>query len=137
NFVYDFPQIGRNGVIGTVLNGWQMNGVLTLSSGTPFTVTDSNTAQTNAMRRASNTPNLVTNGTQNPVTGNPDAWFDVNTFIPSVSLQGVYYNGNSPVTPTDNPKLSLRDNVTLPERRYHVRILCTITRTAPTGTCFN
>src|SRR5262249_27076934 len=67
NFVYDLPQIGRNGVIGTVLNGWQMNRVLTLSSGTPFTVTDSNTAQTNAMRRASNTPNLVTNGNQNPV----------------------------------------------------------------------
>src|SRR5206468_3971239 len=84
NFIYDIPQIGREGVIGAVLNGWQLNGVLTLLSGTPFTVTDSNTAQSNAMRRASLTPNLAVNGNHNPVTGNPDAWFDVNNFVPSV-----------------------------------------------------
>src|SRR5207237_9057395 len=89
SFVYDLPQIGRSGVMGAVINGWQLNGLMTLSSGTPFTVTDSNTAQANAMRRQSNTANLVTNGNQNPVTGNPDAWFDVNQFDPSDCRAGV------------------------------------------------
>jgi len=133
NFVYDLPQIGHAGLIGAVVNGWQMNGVLTLSSGTPFTVTDTNTAQTNAMRRASNTPNLITKGNQNPVTGNPDAWFDVNQFVPSVCRAGVYCIGNTPGTQNYNPSLPTGANVPRPDLGYQVGFIGTVARNSVTG----
>jgi hypothetical protein len=133
NFVYDLPQVARDGVIGMIVNGWQMNGVLTLMSGTPFTVTDSNTAQTNAMRRASNTPNLATNGNHNPVTGNPDAWFDVNNFVPSVCRAGVYCIGNIAGTPNFNPSLPTGATVPRPDLGYQVGFVGTVARNTVIG----
>ncbi|HYR84035.1 MAG TPA: TonB-dependent receptor [Terriglobia bacterium] len=133
NFVYDLPQTGRTGVIGTVLNGWQVNGVLSLSSGTPFTVTDANTAQTNAMRRASLTPNLAANGNHNPVTGNPDAWFDVNNFVPSVCRAGVYCIGNTPGTANYNPGLPSGATVPRPDLGYQVGFIGNIARNTVVG----
>src|SRR5207244_7734127 len=124
---------GREGVIGTLLNGWQINGVLTLNSGTPFTVTDSNTAQTNAMRRASNTPNLVTKGNQNPVTGNPDAWFDVNNFVPSVCRAGVYCIGNIAGSANFNPGLPTGATVPRPDLGYQVGFVGTVASNTVTG----
>jgi hypothetical protein len=38
NFVYELPGRGMKGIAGTVIGGWQANGILTLSSGRPFTV---------------------------------------------------------------------------------------------------
>ncbi len=133
NFVYDLPQIGHAGLIGAVVNGWQLNGVLTLSGGTPFTVTDTNTAQTNAMRRASNTPNLITKGNQNPVTGNPDAWFDVNQFVPSVCRSGVYCIGNTPGTSNYNPSLPAGATVPRPDLGYQVGYVGTVARNTVIG----
>jgi len=120
SFVYDLPQTGLTGFLGGVLNGWQMNGVLSISSGSPFSVTDSNTAQSNAMRRASLTPNLITGGDQNKVLGNPDAWFDVNQFLPSVCRAGVYCIGNTPGTPNYNPNLASGATVVRPDLGYVV-----------------
>jgi hypothetical protein len=77
------------------VNGWQTNGVLTLSSGTPFSVFDQrNRAQLEAMRRIEQMwPNLIPNGNNNPITGNPDRWFDPEQFIPTTCRTGVYcYN---------------------------------------------
>jgi hypothetical protein len=133
NFVYDLPQLGREGVAGAVLNGWQVNGVLTLSGGTPFTVTDNNTAQTNAMRRASLTPNLAKNGNQNPVTGNPDAWFDVNQFVPSVCRAGVYCIGNVAGTANYNPSLPSGATVPRPDLGYQVGFIGTVARNTVIG----
>jgi hypothetical protein len=133
SFVYDLPQLGRGGIVGAVLNGWQMNGVLSLSSGTPFTVTDSNTAQSNAMRRASLTPNLVTGGNHNKVTGNPDAWFDVNQFVPSVCRGGVYCIGNSPGTPNYNPSLPSGATVPRPDLGYVVGFAGQVSRNTVIG----
>jgi hypothetical protein len=133
SFVYDLPQIGRNGVIGAVLNGWQINGIVGLSSGTPFTVTDSNTAQSNAMRRASLTANLVPNGNHNPVTGNPDAWFDVNNFVPSVCRTGVYCIGNTPGTANYNPSLPTSATVPRPDLGYQVGFVGNVARNTVIG----
>jgi len=133
NFVYDLPQSGRQGVVGAVINGWQINGVLTLNSGTPFTVTDSNTAQTNAMRRASLTPNLVPNGNNSPVTGNPDAWFDVNNFVPSVCRTGVYCIGNVPGTSNYNPSLPMGVTVPRPDLGYQVGFVGNVARNTVIG----
>ncbi len=94
SFTYDLPRTSFTGVLGAIVNGWQTNGVLTFTSGSPFTVYDSNNRQRDAMRKAGrNRPNLIANGNTNPVTGNPDAWFDVNQFIPSTCRANVYcYN---------------------------------------------
>lgn len=39
NFVWDLPGRNMKGVAGTILGGWQMNGIVTFASGFPFTVT--------------------------------------------------------------------------------------------------
>jgi hypothetical protein len=38
NFVYELPGRNMKGVAGAIIGGWQANGILTLSSGRPFTV---------------------------------------------------------------------------------------------------
>ena len=38
NFVYELPGRDLKGILGTIAGGWQANGILTLSSGRPFTV---------------------------------------------------------------------------------------------------
>ncbi len=44
-FVYDLPILrGRNDLAGTVLGGWQLNGIYAWYSGTPFSIGGSNTA---------------------------------------------------------------------------------------------
>ena len=39
NFVWALPKTGSSGPIGALLNGWQLSGVYTAGSGTPYTVT--------------------------------------------------------------------------------------------------
>jgi len=113
SFTYDVPRTPWTGVLGAILNGWQTNGVLTFTSGSPFTVYDSNNRQRDAMRKNGRiTPNLIADGDQNPVTGNPDAWFDVNQFIPSTCRQNVYCYGNVEGTPNFNPNISGRSATT-------------------------
>ena len=98
-FTYDLPRTPWTGVLGAIVNGWQTNGVLTFTGGSPFTVMDTNNRQRDAMRKNGRIrPNLITGGNQNPVTGNPDLWFDPLQFIPSTCRAGAYcYNGNIPV----------------------------------------
>jgi hypothetical protein len=40
NYSYEFPRVGQNGFLGTVLSGWSMSGVTSIQSGTPLTLTD-------------------------------------------------------------------------------------------------
>src|SRR6266513_6483577 len=87
-----------------------------------------NTAQTNAMRRASNTPNLTVKGNQNPVTGNPNAWFDVNNFVPSVCRSGINCVGNTPGTPNYNPALASGATVPRLDLGYQVGFVGNLAR---------
>jgi len=90
NFTYDFPKTSLTGVVGALVNGWQMNGILSLSSGSPFTLTAASTVQTNSMRKTDLLrPNLVPGGNNNPVLGNPDRWVDETQFVSSVCRGGV------------------------------------------------
>jgi hypothetical protein len=66
------------------------------------------------------TPNLVTNGNHNPVTKDPDAWFDVNQFVPSVCRAGVNCIGNTPGTSNYNPNLPSGATVPRPDLGYVV-----------------
>jgi hypothetical protein len=113
NFTWDVPRTSLTGVAGALLNGWQTNGVLTLTSGTPFAVYDEqNRAQRDAMYRAGRmVANLAANGDNNPVTGNPDRWFDPQQFVPSTCRAGVYCYGNTERLPDGSPNPNFNPNI--------------------------
>lgn len=57
-YVYQLPQIHRWGIVGKeVLDGWQLNGITTLSSGSPFNVVSN--ADSNDDGISTDRPNLV------------------------------------------------------------------------------
>ncbi|HWP83558.1 MAG TPA: TonB-dependent receptor [Terriglobia bacterium] len=71
NFSYEIP-FGRNltGMGGVLAKGWQMNGIVTLTTGYPLTITDSSSVQqTRLGETALLTANLIPGGDQNPTTG--------------------------------------------------------------------
>jgi hypothetical protein len=86
SFLYELP-VGRNrrfgrdlpGIVDAVAGGWQVNGILTLQSGTPLSLSASNTAGIfNPVTRPNN------NGTSGRLTGPAeerlDRWFDTSVF---------------------------------------------------------
>ena len=83
NFSYDIPALAMNGVAGAIAKGWQINGILTMSSGYPFSVEENRTAQVNAIGNRDNLrPSLIPGGNNNPTRkGNPDAYIDASQFV--------------------------------------------------------
>lgn len=87
NFLYDLPfgkgkKFGNswNSTLSNILGNWQVNGIMTQRTGTPFTV------RTNQCVGAFNvcTPDLVSGKDPNaaPSAGRtPDQWFDVSAFV--------------------------------------------------------
>jgi len=78
------------------LGGWQLNGIATIMSGTPFTVFDShdNSVQGTANEItgfSANRPNLVPGQDPNAGPKNPNAWLNANAF------QAITQDPNSPV----------------------------------------
>ncbi len=85
-----------HGLTRNVLGGWQLNGIATLMSGTPFTVFDSNDVSVQGSAPeitgfSANRPNLVSS--QNPNAGphQPNNWLNANAF------QRIIQDPNSPV----------------------------------------
>jgi len=66
-------------VAGILLNDWQTSGILTLSSGYPFTGNVSFDIANNGVREG-HRPDLVAGADNNPVLGGPDTYFDVSSF---------------------------------------------------------
>ncbi len=62
-----------------MLNNWQTAGILTLSSGYPFSVNVSFDIANNRVREGDR-PDLVPGASNNPVLGGPDRYFDVSSF---------------------------------------------------------
>ena len=85
NMTYDLPTTARGGVVGALANGWQLTGVLMLSDGFAFSLSDSgNAAQRTAMFSLDSLrPNLIPGGNPGPVLGGPDMYYDVTQFVPS------------------------------------------------------
>ena len=86
----------------TILAGWQAGGIITLQSGSPFSITQSGDSQ-NVEFSTWSRPHLlpVTAELSNP---DPAAWFNITAFSRSV---GVY--GTSPRNPLVGPGLSTFD----------------------------
>jgi hypothetical protein len=84
NFSYTIPAFnGVNGWRGVIVKGWQVNGILSMSSGYPFEIQENRTAQVNAIGNRDNLrPSLIPGGNSNPVrSGNPDAYVDASQFV--------------------------------------------------------
>lgn len=99
SFIYDVPVPNalKSGFAGAVFSGWQTNGIITLRSGLPFTVTQGNLINTgNAPVR----PDRIADGSlENPTINqwfNPDAFRLVtcgNTALPQLCHYGNSGNG--------------------------------------------
>jgi hypothetical protein len=92
NFSYTIPTVQSwSGVKGFVGKGWQLNGILTISSGFPFSAEENRTVQVNAMGNKDNLrPNLIPGGTANAINvGNADNYIDASQFsLPAVGTYG-------------------------------------------------
>lgn len=83
SFIYDVPsKKGLKGIASGVFGGWQVNGILNLTTGMPVTATttagldrDRDRATTNLNR-----PDLIPGKSNNPVLGGPDRYFDPASF---------------------------------------------------------
>ncbi|MBI4479167.1 MAG: TonB-dependent receptor [Acidobacteria bacterium] len=99
NFTYRVPSAqDLTGVVGVLVNGWQVNGILTLSSGFPLTVTDGGPNSVRQNRIGDNTgtrPNLIPNGDNNPVLGGPDKYYDDSQFVSSYCQGSVQCAANA------------------------------------------
>lgn len=85
NMSYELP-FGRNltGAAGALAGGWQVNAIVSLMDGYPLSVEELSDAQRRRIGDDENLrPDLVAGGNRNPVTGNPDRWFDISQFTPS------------------------------------------------------
>ena len=92
NFGYDFPfKKGRRTGL-SILEGWRINSIVLLANGNPFTVQNSfdrtGTAAIGPFRH--DRPNLRPGADNNPGTGSPDAYFNINSF----ELQPVGFLGD-------------------------------------------
>src|SRR5262249_2873967 len=84
NFSYELPKLdASNGWRGVVVNGWQLNGILAMSSGFPVSIEELRTAQQDAVGNRDNLrPSLIPGGNNNPIRkGNPDAYVDASQFV--------------------------------------------------------
>jgi hypothetical protein len=101
-YIYQLPQIHRWGIVGKeVLDGWQLNGITTLSSGSPFNVVSN--VDTNDDGITTDRPNLVANpqisgsrSRQNKIA----AYFNTAAFAVPAANSGP---GNSPRDPVLGP----------------------------------
>lgn len=90
NFLYPLPFKTDNRGLGALLNGWQLNGILNLSSAFPFSVFASGTADRDRDQSTSNIrPDLVAGRKSNPIVGDPRKWFDATAFaLPQPGFYG-------------------------------------------------
>jgi len=122
SFIYDLPapRILSTGFAGAIFAGWQTNGIITLRSGQPFTVTQGNILNTgNALVR----PDRIANGAlENPTVNqwfNPDAFRLVscaNSSMPELCHYGNSGNGILEGPGFKNVDASLFKNFAITER---------------------
>jgi hypothetical protein len=127
SFIYELPWgSGRrsqaSGALGALVNDWVVNGILSLNSGRPFTITTTDRANTGPGRiaRANCVGEAVPDGFDQTL----DGWFDINAF----RATDAFTYGNCPSNSVRGPgsksmNLSVFRSVPLgPARRFEFRI---------------
>jgi hypothetical protein len=89
SFIYELPigegrRVHLTGPLGAVVNNWVVNGILSLNSGLPFTVTTTDRANTGAGRiaRANCVGDPLPSGFDQTIT----SWFDTSAFAPTTNF---------------------------------------------------
>jgi hypothetical protein len=80
SWVWQLPSVG-NGVANAIVGGWQLSGIVTLADGTPVSVGIGARSALSAVGVGAGGPDLIPGGNPNPVTGDPDKYFDVSQFV--------------------------------------------------------
>jgi hypothetical protein len=82
NLLYPLPiHIGSSRGLALLLDGWQLNGIVNLSSGLPFTVlVDGPSDRDRDLAQTAIRPDLVPGRSDNPIVGDPQRWFDPTAF---------------------------------------------------------
>jgi hypothetical protein len=127
SYSYDLP-FGRGraflsdaGLLSKVFGRWQMNGILTLQTGRPFTVAllpeidNSGTGRSTLGFLGNDRPNVVGQATLSPRT--PERWFNIDAF--AFPPRGTFGNAGRNILTgpgTENVNISLLKNMTLRER---------------------
>ncbi len=88
NFVYELPQMDLSGAASHVLNGWQLNGIVTLATGNPLHirhgVSDWNRDRANAGGGLPERPTLLAGASNSPVLNDgrdPEGYWDPSVFV--------------------------------------------------------
>ena len=72
---------GVNGIAETIVSGWQMNSIVTVLSGFPFTPLDGSDQSGNGNTANPDRPSLNPAFSGPIITGNPIQWYNPNAFI--------------------------------------------------------
>ena len=83
NFLWDIP-FRPKGAAGRLLGGWRLGAITTITSGVPFSATLGYDAARTLTFRSSTSgqrPDLAPGASNNPVTGDPNQWFDPSAFL--------------------------------------------------------
>ena len=97
SYIYDLPYLGyhfvpKNFATKTILGGWQLSGVTTLQSGTPFNLTDTNGASLygTGTSRVSLAPGRTIQSAKKSgsVTENYKSYFDTTAFVAAGTVYG-------------------------------------------------
>ena len=75
-------RVKLSGLSDALLGGWQINGIVTLATGNPATISQATSTATgliSGVRR----PDVIPGGNTNPVLGGPDLYYDVTQFKPA------------------------------------------------------
>ena len=89
NFDYDVPWSHLSGFSGKLLGGWQVGGIATVQSGSPFTAVTGFNSSRDLDRNSTDRPNLKPGASNNPILGGPDRYFDPTAFqIPTPGFYG-------------------------------------------------
>ena len=84
NFSYEFPRGDFGGAGNALVNGWQFNGIITLTDGHPLSVFDGSRAQNSRIGSSEGLrADLIPGGDNNRVFGGPDKYFDDTQFVNS------------------------------------------------------
>ncbi|MBI3940687.1 MAG: TonB-dependent receptor [Acidobacteria bacterium] len=90
NYTYELPALrGWTGAAAKMLEGWRLNGITTVASGVPFSVTTSFANQFYPGANSRGRPSLKAGAGNNPARGGPDRYFDPSGFtLPEPGFPG-------------------------------------------------
>jgi len=125
NASYQLP-FGENltGAAGVLARGWQVNTIISLMDGYPLSVEELSEAQRQRFSDdESLRPDLIAGGNHNPVTGDPERWYDISQFQPArIGFFGNVGRGTVRSPGLATVDLSIFKNIDLATGRLQIRI---------------